>query len=105
MLLAVRASSKKKKIRIDSECSFFFFAHMLAPNQDRVLTCSHQTVTMCRPLGASRSGNLDDQLRRCGIRTLMRLTHVSLAENLFDGPFPEALLNMSWLVELHLSGG
>ena len=35
---------------------------------------------------------------------LRGLTHVSLAENLFDGPFPAVFLSMPWLVELHLSG-
>mmetsp|Transcript_34899 Transcript_34899/g.71239 ORF Transcript_34899/g.71239 Transcript_34899/m.71239 type:complete len:513 (-) Transcript_34899:114-1652(-) len=54
--------------------------------------------------GNAFTGPLDEQCSKCRLHSLFRLTHVSLAENQFDGPFPTSLLKMPWLMELHLSG-
>jgi len=54
--------------------------------------------------GNAFTGNLDDQITKARIHSLKKLTHISLDDNKFDGPFPSSCLKMSWLVELHLGG-
>ena len=50
--------------------------------------------------GNALAGPLGEQCAKAKLHSLRRLTHVSLAENQFEGPFPGELLRMPWLVEV-----